>query len=281
MTKTREFICSSHTISGVVPGGLLASRHAFAARVEACAAAGYTGMCLHFRDYAEQKLAGFSDAELRDILDSNGIRHVSLEFLTDWFMDGEAGDISRRNEATAFEAAAALGAASLNVGPDLSGRDIAERRMREKFTELCARSAQQGVAIALELVAWGNVADVGTALRIIEDIPNAGLAIDSWHIFRAGVPLSDLPRIPADRVLCIQVNDADAEIQGVLATDTTNRKLCGQGAFDLKGFVGVLDGMGVDIPLSVEVISPDMARRDLTDAASLSFATAQDYFATL
>lgn len=276
--KTREYVCSSHTISGVVPGGAVASRHGFAARVEACAQAGYTGMCLHFRDYAEQRQAGFSDAELHTVLHRNGMRHVSIEFLTDWFMDGEAGEISRRNEALAFAAVKALGAKVLNVGPDLGERGIAQERMRTRFVELCRRADELGIVIALEIVAWGNVRDVDTALALIDGVANAGLVIDSWHVFRGDVPLEDLKRIPADRVLCVQVNDATALPSGTLATETMSRKLCGDGAFDLQGFAGVLDRMGVDVPFSVEVISPQLAGRELADAATSSFNTARDCF---
>lgn len=151
--ETRQHVCSSHTISGVIPGSPAASRHGFAARVEACAQAGYTGMCLHFRDYAEQRQAGFSGAELRAVLDRNGMRHVSVEFLTDWFMDGEAGEISPLNEAIAFDAVRALGAKVLNVGPDLGERGIPREQMRSQFVELCRRAEEHGIVIALEMVA--------------------------------------------------------------------------------------------------------------------------------
>ena len=278
MTNPREYICSSHTISGVAPGGAAASRHSFSARVEACAAAGYTGMCLHFRDYFEQGQVGFGDAELRSVLELNGMKHVSIEFLTDWFMDGEVGETARYNEAIAFQAAIAFGAKVLNVGPDLAGRGIPIQIMRERFAALCARAAQHDIAIALELVAWGNVRDVDMALEIIDGIPNAGLVIDVWHVFRGGVPLCDLKRIPANRVLCVQVNDAAAEPTGTLATDTMNRKLCGQGALDLKAFVRTLDDVGVQVPLSVEIISPEQSSRELQMAAAVSLSGARGCF---
>jgi sugar phosphate isomerase/epimerase len=276
--KTREYICSSHTISGVMPGNPVASRHGFVERVEACAAAGYTGMCLHFRDYAEQRARGFGDGELRAILDAHGMKQVSVEFLTDWFMDGEAGLISRRNEETAFRAATAFGAKVVNVGPDLGERGISLATMQQKFRELCGRAAEHDVTIALELVAWGNVRDVETAVAIIGDAPNAGLVIDSWHIFRAGVPLADLRRIAADKILCVQVNDADRMPIGQPSTETMNRRLCGQGGFDLAGFAATLEAMGVSVPFSVEVISPDLAALNLNEAARTSFYTARDCF---
>lgn len=278
MTKRREYICSSHTISGVMPGGSVASRHGFSARVQACAAAGYTGICVHFRDYFDQHKAGFGDAELRSVLDLNGMKNVSVEFLTDWFMDDEEGETARCNEAIAFQAANALGARVLNVGPDLLGRGIPIEVMRKRFAALCKRAAHHDIAIALELVAWGNVRDVNTALLMIDGLPSAGLVIDAWHIFRAGVPLGDLKRIPADRVLCVQVNDATAVPTGPLATDTMNRKLCGQGDFDLKGFVDTLDDLGVQVPLSVEIISPEQAARELQIAAAISLSSASRCF---
>jgi len=276
--KTREYVCSSHTISGVMPGNPVASRHGFAERVEACAAAGYTGMCLHFRDYAEQRARGFGDGELRAILDAHGMKHVSVEFLTDWFMDGEAGLISRRNEETAFRAAAAFGAKVINVGPDLGERGISLETMQRKFHDLCGRAVEHGLSIALELVAWGNVRDVDTALAIIGDIPNAGLVIDSWHVFRAGVPLADLKRIAANRILCVQVNDAGKVPVGQRSAETMNRSLCGQGAFDLSAFAATLDDMGVAAPFSVEVISPELAALGRNEAAKISFDTARDCF---
>ncbi|AMS42607.1 sugar phosphate isomerase/epimerase family protein [Aminobacter aminovorans] len=276
--KTREYVCSSHTISGVMPGNPVASRHGFAERVEACAAAGYTGMCLHFRDYAEQRARGFGDGELRAILDAHGMKHVSVEFLTDWFMDGEAGLISRRNEETAFRAAAAFGAKVINVGPDLGERGISLETMQRKFRDLCGRAVEHGHSIALELVAWGNVRDVDTALAIIGDIPNAGLVIDSWHVFRAGVPLADLKRIAANRILCVQVNDAGKVPVGQRSAETMNRSLCGQGAFDLSAFAATLDDMGVAAPFSVEVISPELAALGRNEAAKISFDTARDCF---
>jgi sugar phosphate isomerase/epimerase len=276
--KTREYVCSSHTISGVMPGNPVASRHGFAERVEACAAAGYTGMCLHFRDYAEQRARGFGDGELRAILDAHGMKHVSVEFLTDWFMDGEAGLISRRNEETAFRAAAAFGAKVINVGPDLGERGISLETMQRKFRDLCGRAVEHGLSIALELVAWGNVRDVDTALAIIGDIPNAGLVIDSWHVFRAGVPLADLRRIAANRILCVQVNDAGKVPVGQRSAETMNRSLCGQGAFDLTAFAATLDDMGVAAPFSVEVISPELAALGRNEAAKISFDTARDCF---
>ncbi len=256
-------VCSSHTISGVMPGGPVASRHPFRARVEACAAAGYDGMCLHIRDYAECRAAGWADADLRRVLDDNGITHVGLEFLTGW--DHGIAPL----EDTAWRAAEALGARYLNVGAG------GETPSRAGFAALCARAAAHDLPIALEIVPWTGVPDLPTALALIDGIDSAGLVIDCWHVFRGGIALDDLARIPAHRILGIQINDAAATPVAPLPKDTLNRRLPGQGDFDLTGFLCALARTGTDCPISVEVISPDLAAMDVDVAATTTAKAAR------
>lgn len=91
-----RILCSSHTVSGVMPGDPAVTRHRFEDRIAACAQAGYGGMCLHFRDYRQLRAAGYDDGRLRDVLQGSRMTDVSLEFLTDWFLTGtEAEEIER------------------------------------------------------------------------------------------------------------------------------------------------------------------------------------------
>ncbi|MFN3547044.1 MAG: sugar phosphate isomerase/epimerase family protein [Mesorhizobium sp.] len=264
-----DLMCSSYTTSGVMPGGPVASRHGLAERLAACAAAGYRGYWLHWRDYVEQRGAGMSDGALRALFDRHDLPHRGVEFFSDWFVDGDAA--AANAEARSFDAARAIGAESVNVGADFAGRGFPLEHMVERFGALCGRAADRGLRIGLELVAWSDVSDVGTALRFLEP-RNAALVIDAWHVFRAGLPLSDLARIPADRVSCIQVNDAPAAVRGALADDTRHRLFCGEGVFDLTGFLKATERFGT--PVSVEIISPEVARMPLAEAARISCETA-------
>jgi sugar phosphate isomerase/epimerase len=268
----REFMCSSHTISGVMPGSPRASRHGLEARLGALSAGGYAGYWLHWRDYLEQKAAGIEDGRLRDLFDRYGMQHRGVEFLTGWFVADDTA--AQAAERAAFDAANAIGASVVSVGADFNGRGLERRAMVARFTMLCARAADRGLAIALEIVPWSDVPDVQAALDFLAPA-NAGLAIDCWHIFRGGVPLSELARIPSGRVLCVQVSDADAEPAGPLAEDTLRRRPCGEGAFDLVGFAAALDRLGVSVPYSVEIISPEMAKLPVDEAARVSLAGAR------
>lgn len=274
-------ICSSHTISGLLPGGPVPARHSFESRVASCAAAGYGGMCLHWRDHRALREAGYSDARLGAILREAGMAALSVEFLTGWFLTGTGpeAEAARRNEAAAFEAAAALGAPVLNVGGDLEGRGIAPERLHAAFAALCDRAAGMGLKIALEIVPWSDVPDPGRASALIEGIGNAGLAIDSWHVFRGGIALAALARIPARRILCIQISDAPAVIRGTLAQDSGHRLPCGEGSLDLDGFLSALDHAST--PVSVEIISPEFAALPVAEAARRSAEGAHRLLARL
>jgi sugar phosphate isomerase/epimerase len=270
----REFMCSSHTVSGVMPGGPLAARHSLQARLAACEAAGYVGYWLHFRDYLQQRASELSDEAIRELFDRHGMRHRGVEFLAGWFLDEPA---AREAEDAAFAAARAIGAPVLSVGADFSGLGIPRKEMVAAFASLCRRAAGQDVSVALEIVPWSDVPDVATALEFMEP-ENAGLVIDCWHIFRGGVPLSELTRIPPDRILCVQVNDADARPAAPLVENTLQRRLCGDGEFDLAGFAAKLDQLGVAIPWSVEIISPEIAALPVEGAAQASFESARRVF---
>src|SRR5215469_5128473 len=60
----------------------------FKDRVEAVAQAGFTGIGIWHADL-ERTLQKRNLKEMKRILDDNGIMHVELEFLTDWFLEGE------------------------------------------------------------------------------------------------------------------------------------------------------------------------------------------------
>jgi sugar phosphate isomerase/epimerase len=271
----RDMMCSFHTTSGVMPGGPAASRFPLAERLNACAAAGYAGYWLHWRDYLEQRARGMDDAGLRRAFDEAGMRHRGVEFLAGWFLYGDAA--AAEAERASFDAANAIGALTVNVGADFERRGFSRAHMTDRFAALCERAAVRGLRIGLEIVPWSDVADIDAALAFL-DPPNAGLVIDTWHVFRGGIPLAELARIPADRVFCIQVNDAAAVPDGPLPEETARRLLCGEGGLDLAGFAAAVDANGWQAPLSVEVISPRLAAMLLQEAAGLSFDTARRAF---
>src|SRR5262249_43031356 len=97
--------------------------------------------------------------------------------------------------------------------------------------------------------------------------PNGGVLVDAWHYFRGAADPAQLRAVPAERIIAVQLDDAAAEPVGESYLDTLHRRLPGKGVFDLVGLVRLLDDIGVQAPLSVEIISPEHHARPLLEAA--------------
>ena len=263
-----HLICSSHTISGVMPGSTPASRHSFLDRVQGAAAVGFSGLCLHIRDYAEQAEQGYSDQALRQILQDHGILDLSLEFLTGW----EKGKAAL--EPMAWAAAHAFGIKVLSVGAPPKSEDHPE--LPAAFGALCERAAEHGVQIGLEITPWSHAYDLPSAQRLLQCHPDAGLILDSWHIFRGAVPLEDIARLDPEKILQIQINDAGLDDQRPLMEQTMDRLAIGQGVFALEDFLTACLANGCTAPVAVEVISPHQADLPLGAALQMAHQPAAD-----
>lgn len=262
-----------------MPGAPAVTRHGFEARVRACAEAGFDGMCLHVRDHAKQLAEGRDDAWMRAVLDRHAMAVPAVEFLGDWH-DGT--DDADRALAGALAAARCFGAEVLNVGADLAGRGVPPCELAPRFARLCARAADAGVRIALEVLAWGSVSDLNAAAVLLDAAHGAtgsgrpGLVVDCWHVFRGGrIGLDDLRRLDPSLMLGVQVNDALATAYGPPPVDTTRRLFCGDGTFDLAGFLRAVSGALPAAPVAVEVIAPEVAALPLDVAARRAAASAR------
>ena len=113
----------------------------------------------------------------------------------------------------------------------------------------------------------------------LADRKNGGILIDTWHYFRGAANPAQVRSVPADRFFVIQFDDADAvQVGGYMEDTTQRRRLPGQGAFDLIGFIQMLDEMGVYAPVSVEILSDEQRSRALDEAARLAHDTTRAVF---
>ena len=270
-----DLIASSYTISGSPVFQL--PRFSFADRVAAAAAAGFAGIGLAAEDYAACRARGSSDAGMRRILDDHGIAAAELEFLTNWWHDDERGKPSRVVEDHMYAAADAFGARHMNVGSaDDRGSLPSVEIVAERFAAVCDRAAPHGLLVALEFLPWSDIPDAAAAWEIVRraDRKNGGILIDTWHYFRGAADPAQIRAIPGDRFVAIQFDDADATRVGTFMEDTTDRRrMPGEGAFDLAGFIRMLDDLGVDAPVSVEILSAEQRARPLAEAARLAHDT--------
>src|SRR6516225_2578594 len=268
-----DLIASSYTLSGAPV--FERPRFSFAERVAAAAKAGFAGIGVAIEDYAACRERGMSDAEMRRILDDHGIRAAELEFLQNWWHDDERGRRARANEDLFYAAAGALGSRHINVGcASPRGTLPALEIVTEHFAALCDRAARHGLLVAFEFLPWSDVPDAAAAWELIKlaDRQNGGILIDTWHYFRGAADPAQVRSIPADRFFLIQFDDADpVQVDGYMEDTTRRRRLPGKGGFDLIGFIQMLDEMGVNAPVSVEILSDEQRSRPLAQAARLAY----------
>lgn len=256
-----------------------ASPFDFAARVETAAAAGFVGMGFVHHDLESvRKRIGFK--EMRAICEANGIVDVEVEILTDWFAGGErrrASDIMRRDLLAAGEA---LGARDVKVSGDMGGVAWLHEVMVEEFGKLCDDFGRIGLLVGIEIMPWANLSTIANTMAIVEPggRNNGGVLIDAWHMFRGGIDIAEIGRLPASRIISVELNDAAAEPIGDPWNDTLHHRLpCGEGSFDLAGFMGEIRKSGYRGPLAVEILSAVHRNKPLEEAVRLSFGSLQPF----
>lgn len=251
----------------------------FQDRVQAIAKAGFKGMGIWHADLAHI-LERRTLQEMKKILDDNGIKHLELEFLADWFLDGEQKKQSDSRKEMLLTAAEALGARHVKVG-DFLRQKTPMPRLIESFAALCADAADHGTRIIFELMPFAMIDTLPEALTMIAGAgaKNGGIGIDLWHIVKLGIPYQEVARIPKQYLLAMEINDGTLEAPWSLHEDTINhRRFCGEGEFDVKGFVDCLQKAGYQGPWGIEVLSAELRNRPLEELATRAFTTTMAQF---
>ena len=216
-------------------------------------------------------------------LDDHGLEYVELEFIMDWFVD--PGDERRAaSDATRdllFEAAAELGAGHIKVG-NIPGTPCEIGRLTERYAELCAdAAARHDARVAYEFMPFDvNVHDLDTALAVVRGAgaPNGGLAIDTWHMSKLGIPPADVARIPSEHLTWVELSDGRLENMPDPVDETINhRRLPGEGEFDVRGYVGACRQAGYSGPWGVEVLSAALRELPMDEIFTRAFETSREH----
>lgn len=247
-----------------------------AERLDAVASAGWEGVGIVHADLDEISSAIGLPA-LRTMLDDHGIKHVELEFITNWWTVGD-----QRREADAlrddlFEAAVVLGATTLKAAACLQafGETSVDRdRFATAFDELATQAGTHGLRVAIEPMPMSNLPSIADGVAFIEEVgnPHGGLCIDTWHVHRSGTEYRRLADIvPCEHVFVVELTDADAEVVGPLWEDAVDRRrIPGLGSIDVAQFVAEMHRAGWRGHWGVEIISEEHRHRPLHEAVHLT-----------
>jgi sugar phosphate isomerase/epimerase len=246
----------------------------FKDRVNAAAKAGFKGMGIWHADL-QHTLERRSLEEMRQILDDYGMKYLELEFLRDWFVDGERkrqSDLERRK---LLEAAQVLRANHVKVG-DFEHSKAPMSRLIEAFAELCEEAATYETKIGFELMPFAMIDSLKDALTMVEcaGAANGGIILDTWHIAKLGIPYEELGQIPVQYLISVELNDGTYEAPWSLFEDTINhRRYCGDGEFEVPRFIEQVRKTGYDGPYGIEVLSQELRGKPLAELATRAFQT--------
>jgi sugar phosphate isomerase/epimerase len=272
-----ELLATSWTTTGlnVIEDGVTRSSLDIRDRAKAAAAAGFAGIGFTLEDLQSgQEVISWPD--LKRLCDDLGFAYTEVELVRDWWTTGDRRARSDRQRGQLLEAATTLGARQIKIAPELvvdaqspppQGFDL--DLWAGELHRLAAQAQDAGTRVALEVLPMSNIADFTDAARLVTaaDHPCAGLTVDIWHLERGPSTLEELGRIPGEQVFCVELNDANRQQVGTLLHDTMhNRELCGEGDFDVKGFIRTLQRLGFDGPWGVEIISDTHHSRPLSES---------------
>ena len=247
----------------VLCAGTLA-RASFEERIEAALAGGFAGLSLFGSDYRRARASGLGDGDMRRLLADAGLEVAELDPLMSWvpgFEPPALDDTFAGSEDEFYAIAQALGARSLNA---ILAFDTGLPRpaIAEAFAALCDRAAAHELLVHLEFMPWTEIGNVHLAAEVVAlaDRPNGGLMLDSWHHFRSGVPNAELEaKVPIERILAVQLNDAPAQAEDDLVAETLRRRrLPGDGDIDLRDLGRILREGGSPAPLGVEIFAEEL-----------------------
>ena len=234
--------------------------------VNAAAKAGFGAVCLRLFPTmpSERRHPIIGDTpmmrETLELLDGNGIQVLDIEAL--WLKP----DTVPSDYLSGFEAAGRLGAKVIQA----IGYDPDESRLADTYAEMCAAASPFGLTVDLEYMAFAVTNSLEKALRILRKVkpPNGGLLIDCLHITRCGTTLEELREISPELIHVVQLCDGTATspagCEAMLWEARFNRRLPGEGEFDLKGIWSVLPShvdVSVEVPLGETAAKLSFAER--------------------
>jgi sugar phosphate isomerase/epimerase len=244
---------------------------------------GFAGTGIWHADL-EHQLETRTLADIRAILDDDGLTRLELEFLMDWFVD--RGDDRRtesdRSRALLWEAAAALGAHHVKVG-NIPGTPCPLELLTERFAELCDDAAQHHDAlIAYEFMPFDvNVQTLEAAIAVVGGAGRANgvIALDTWHLSKLGIPPEALRAIEPRQLGWVELSDGRfANMDDPIDEVVNHRALPGEGEFDIPAYVQVCREIGYTGPWGVEVLSEDLRNRPIGEIFDRAFQTTSAQF---
>ena len=229
-------------------------------KARAASAAGFARLSIYGWERRKLHERGLDDAAIVTLLDELNLRVAEYDGVVMTMRSPEGAE-------DAVAAAAALGARSITVlehsnwqpgeHPDQAAATLAE---------IADQAVEHGILVLIEPFSWSPLDDHRVAAEIVEraDRPNAGLLLDTWHLWRGPERGQVDPAIDPAMIKAIQVGDTssdpvDQPTPEEIAYECIHHRLMpGEGHGNIAQLLVDLFGRGVDAPLAIEVFSDEL-----------------------
>jgi sugar phosphate isomerase/epimerase len=253
-------------------------------RCAEAAKVGFRGLGLWSADIIHQ-LESRTLAEMVAIYQDAGLGSMEIEFLQDFFMPEGSPEKAESDKAKSllFEASAAFGAHHIKAG-NIPAHVCEFDRLAESLATVCAEASEHTDAkVAYEIIPSDpqvNTLELGLELIERAGAPkNLGLAIDTWHMSKLGIAPEKLAAVDADKIAWVELSDGHFHnLDDFVYEVTCDRRLPGEGEFDIPGYVAALQEAGYPGPWGVEVLSIDLRSLPLEETFRRAYETTSAQF---
>lgn len=260
---------------GLYPGDGEISPFDFEARVASAAKAGFAGFSFWHTDL-DALLAKRPLSEIKRILDDHGLSTFEVEFIEDWFVDGDRKAASDKRKWHLLEASEVLGAHHIKVG-DFKNTPVEMPRLIDSFAALCADGAKHGQTIGFEFMASAMIHELDDCLAMVEGAaaPNGGLIVDIAHTNALGITNEQVTAIPGRYMVSVELGDNHRRTTP--GYDPGARRFCGEGELDVRGFIAAARATGYAGPWAIEVFNRNHRDWPLEKLDEVAYRTTQPF----
>jgi sugar phosphate isomerase/epimerase len=147
---------------------------------------------------------------------------------------------------------------------------------------LCEEAEDYGATIAFEFMGSAMINNLKDSLALVETVgaKNGGLIVDIAHVMHLGITYEEVSQIPLQYLINLELNDGTFP-DSPRHDASRVRRFCGEGEFDIKGFIQCVDDMGYTGPWAVEVFSEELTDLTVETLNSRAFETTMAQFENL
>ena len=253
--------------------------------VRLAAEVGYNGIEPWIREIEAFQNSGKPLAELKKQIADAGMQVESAIGFARWIVDDKAErEKGLEQMKRDMELVRSIGGTRIAAPPvGMHGKDSPNVDLfaaAERYHALLEIGQEIGVTPQVEI--WGpskNLSRLGEAIFVAVESghPNACVLPDVYHIFRGGSDFAGLGLLSGDAIKCFHFNDYPAEPAREQMNDS-DRVYPGDGVAPWKEIIGILNAIGFQGAVSLELFNRDYWKQDARVVLETGLKKMKDVF---